>query len=409
MTHAVRPLGVVMVCLLFGVAAAGDWPQWRGPHRDGVAHGLKVPERWPEQLKEVFRVEVGEGHASPVVAGGRLYQFARQGNDEVVRCLDAGTGKELWKHAYAAPYEMDPAAASHGPGPKATPTVHDGKVYTQGMSSQLHCYDAATGKVRWRLDLLKEHQAPGPQYGTAASLLVEGNRVIAQVGDRKEGFLIAFDKDTGKEAWKTLCDGPSYCAPVAADLAGVRQVLTFTRNEFVGVAPRDGRILWRLPYRTAYEQNIVTPVVWKDRVIICGVGKAAEAFTLVREAGALKPQSLWNNGDLKMYMTSPVIAGGVLFGHGQGGKLVCVDLESGKTLWSGGELGQYSSSLLAGDKLLCLDNTSHLFVFQVDPKEFRQLAKLRVSDAPTWAHLCVTPERIYVKDKTHLISYEMPR
>ncbi len=411
MTHE---RGLLTILLSLGLlltvdANARDWPQWRGPNRDGVARGIPLPRQWPERLREEFRVEVGEGHASPVVVQGKLYQFSRQGNEEVLRCLDADTGKELWKRAYAAPYEMDPAATSHGPGPKATPTVVDGKVFTQGMSSQLHCYDARSGKVLWKHDLLKECQAAGPQYGTAASLLVEGNLVIAQVGDRKEGLVVAFDRDTGKEVWKTPCDGPSYCAPLAVDLAGVRQVLTFSRNEFLALAPAKGNILWRMPYRTSYEQNIVTPVVWKDRVILAGVGKPIQSFSLTRQGGELKVNPLWDNGDLKMYMSSPVISGNVLYGHGQGRKLVCVDLETGKTLWSGGEMGQYASTILAGDQVLCLDNTGHLFVFKNDPKEFQQLAKLRLSDSPTWAHLGITPERLYVKDKTHLMAFALPR
>jgi outer membrane protein assembly factor BamB len=395
--------------LLHAKAVARDWPQWRGPNRDGIARGLNPPPQWPEHLKEVFRLEVGEGHAAPVVEEGKLYQFSRERNDEVIRCLDAGSGDELWKHSYSAPYQVDPVAAGHGPGPKATPTVLEGNVYTQGMSSQLYCLNAGTGKIVWRHDLLKEYQADGPQYGTAASLLVEGELVIAQVGDRKQGFVVAFDKQTGKERWKTPSDGPSYCSPTAADLAGTRQVLSFSRNEFLGLAANDGRILWRLPYRTAYEQNIVTPVVWKDRVILAGTGKPTQAFTLEQHGEAFKPKEVWHNGDLRMYMSSPVISGDHLYGHSQNGKLVCLDLQTGQTKWAQGELGEYASTIVAGDKILCLDNTAHFYVIAADPKEFRLIAKVRVSDSPTWAHLAVTPERIYVKDKTRLIAYEMPR
>jgi outer membrane protein assembly factor BamB len=400
------PISAV-VLLALSQTNASDWPQWRGPQRDGVALEVKLPAQWPEKLKARYRVEIGEGHAAPVIAGNRVYVFSREQQNEIVRCLDAETGKELWMNSYAAPYKVDPAAAGHGPGPKATPTFAEGKLYTLGMSSQLRCWDSS-GKVLWQHDLLAEYQAEGPQYGTSASLLVEGDLVIALVGGRKQGSVIAFDRNSGKEKWKTACDGPAYGAPVAAELAGVHQVLTFTRGEFVSLLPQDGQILWRIPYTTAYEQNIVTPVVYQDLVIISGYSKPALALRIERVGNKLTAREAWKNAKLRMYMSSPVLKGDSLFGHDQSGQIVCVDAKTGATRWAKGNLGDYVSMILAEDRLLCLDDQAELTVLEADPTAYKEVAKIRVSDSPTWAHLALSGGRIFVKDKTHLICFELP-
>jgi outer membrane protein assembly factor BamB len=386
---------------------AQDWPQWRGPHRDGTIAAIALPDPWPQRLREAYRVEVGEGHAAPIVVGDRIYLFAREKDHEVIRCLEAGSGKELWKHAYPAPYKMDPAALGHGPGPKATPTFADGKLYTQGMSSQLYCLDAGTGKVLWHQDLLRKYDTPGPQFGTSTSLLVEGDEVWTFTGGRKQGAVIAFDRTTGREKWQTPCDGPAYCSPVAVELAGVRQVLTFSRAEFLSLSPRDGKVLWRIPYTTAYEQNIVTPMVFRDLVILSGYAKPTQAYRVSREGDRFTVKEAWKNDKLRMYMSSPVLDGDHLFGHDQSGQMVCLDAATGKTLWAKGNLGDYVSLILAGKQLLCLDDQAELTVLAASPAAYMELARLRVSDSPTWAHLALTPGRLYVKDKTRLIVYEM--
>ncbi len=389
--------------------SAQDWPQWRGPKRDGVAPMLKLPERWPSKLTELYRIDAGEGHAGPVVVGGRLFLFFRAKNDEVIRCVDAKFTKQLWEQTYAAGYKVDPAAKSHGPGPKATPTCADGLIYTQGMSSQLHCLEAKTGKVVWTRDLQREYRCEGPQFGTAASILVEGDLIITLVGGTKEGAVVAFDRKNGKEIWKTPCDGPAYCSPVAADLAGTRQVLFFTRAEFLSVSPKDGQILWRIPYTTAYEQNIVTPITYKDLVIISGFGKPCQAFRVTKDGEKLTPREVWKNDKLRMYMSSPVLAGEHLFGHDQSGQIVCLEAKTGRTLWNKGNLGQYVSMILAGDRLLCLDEMAELTVLEANPKEYKEVATYKVSDSATWAHLAIAEGRLFVKDKTRLICYEWPK
>jgi outer membrane protein assembly factor BamB len=403
--HFSRLAGFALLLLPLTIAAQ-DWPQWRGPHRDGTAPQAKLPAAWPQPLaKPAYDLPVGEGHASPVYAQGRLFLFTREKEAEVVRCLDVASGKEQWQFTYAAPYQMDPAAFGHGKGPKATPTYADGKVYTQGMAGQLHCLDVATGREVWKKDLAKEYATTGPQYGTSASILIEGDLAITLTGGRKEGMVVAFDRNTGQEKWKTPCDGPAYQAPYVAMVHGVRQILTFTRREFLSLSPADGKILWRLPYVTDYEQNIVMPVVWKDMVILSGFAKKSQAFRITKAGDTWKTEEVWKADKLRMYMSSPVLAGDHLFAHDQNGFITCVEAATGKTLWSKGRFREYVSMILVGQQLLCLDTEGNLLVLAADPKEYRELARYKVSTSPVWAHLCLAPGRLIVKDKTNVRCY----
>src|SRR3982750_773203 len=181
-------------------AASTDWPQWRGPTRDGSV-GAALPTQWPDALKKRWEAPVGAGHASPVVSGNRVVVIAREGDQEIVRALDVGSGKEIWRAAYPAPFVVNPAAQLHGPGPKSTPAIADGRVFTLGIGGILSAFDLASGKLLWRVP------APAvlPQYGTATSPLIDpadGTSVIVHVGGHDKGALTSFDAATGKPRWQ---------------------------------------------------------------------------------------------------------------------------------------------------------------------------------------------------------------
>jgi len=232
------------------VAALPEWPQWRGPNRDGAVVGAAAPAVWPKELKVRWRMTVGTGHSSPVVADGRVYQFARQGEEEVLIALDAATGKELWKTpGLAVAYEMNPAARGHGKGPKSTPVVAGGRVFTLGITGVLSAHDAKTGKLIWRKDFSKQYPSTSPLYGTAMSPVVVGDLLVAHVGGHDRGALTAFDPANGSVKWSFEPDGPAYSSPVVVNVGGERQLVTFTQKELVAVSPANGKLLWKLPAR----------------------------------------------------------------------------------------------------------------------------------------------------------------
>ncbi|MGH9147419.1 MAG: PQQ-binding-like beta-propeller repeat protein, partial [Vicinamibacterales bacterium] len=232
--------GLVGATLLAAAPAAQDWPQWRGPERDGVITAFNAPASWPEQLTEQWKVEVGQGYATPLLVGDRLYLYTRQKDDEVMSALDARTGKVIWRTSYPAPFTMNSSTARHGPGPKSTPTFASGRLFTLGMTGVVTAFDAATGKRLWQ----KAASPVQPLFHTAMSPVVDGNLVIVLVGGHDDGALTAFDVATGDAKWSWNGDGPAYGSPMVFDLGGTRQVVTFTQKNLVGVSLATGELLW---------------------------------------------------------------------------------------------------------------------------------------------------------------------
>jgi outer membrane protein assembly factor BamB len=386
-----------------------DWPQWRGPNRDGVATGFKLPDIWPRQpLQAVWTVPLGDGYSAPVIVAGKLYTHAREASNEFVYCLDALTGKQIWRHGYAAPYEMNRAATGHGPGPKATTTVVDGRVYAFGISSILTCLDAQSGEVIWSRDLKEEYEAAPAEFGTAGSPLVDGPFVIVPVGGKKGGSVMAFHKKDGSLAWKAIAgELPAFSSPIAADLGGIRHVLTFTEKHFVGLDATNGRELWKYPFTTAYRQNTVTPVVVGDLVIASGLDKFAFALQVKKSGSGVKMTEAWKNRDLRIYMSSPVVVGDHIYGLGGQNALVCVHIPTGKTAWSSGDFGEYCSIVVARDRLLILDTVGNLAVVKADPKSYQEVGRSQVSEGKTWSHLALVQSRIYVRNREQLACIDL--
>jgi len=391
-----------------GAAPAAEWPQWRGPNRDGVA-AASAPKAWPKELKERWRVNVGVGHSSPVVAAGRVYHFTRAGEAEVLLCLDAATGKELWRsEPLPVPYEMNPAARGHGKGPKSTPVVASGRVYTLGIAGALSAHDAQTGRLVWRKEFSKQFPATSPLYGTAMSPLVEGGLLVAHVGGHDGGALTAFDAATGAVRWSYDADGPAYSSPVAATLGGERQIMTFTQKEFVSVSAATGRPLWRLPARTSYDTNSVTPVVFGDTVILSLEGQGMVAVRPARQGAGWAAPEVWRNREHELYMNSPVLGGGTLYGFStrKKGQLFALDAATGRTLWQGpGRAGENAALVLAAGSLLALTNDASLIVLPAGAREYAPAAQYAVAQSQTWAHPILTRDGLIVKDETTLAFY----
>lgn len=384
--------------LLVGAAAhsafAQDWPQWRGPNRDGAAAPSNTPAAWPENLRRVWTVKVGEGHSSPVVSGTRAFQFARTGNNEVLYALDLASGKKAFAHAYNAPYEMNSAARAHGKGPKSTPLVAGGRVYTLGMSGVLSCVDAETGKQVWRFDSQGKFRETSPLFGVAASPLLHEGRLIAHLGTDDDGALAAFDPATGKLLWQTKGFGPGYGSPVVA--AGT-QIVAVGADKMFAVKPGNGSVLWQFPFTTPYSQNSVTPFVYGDTVIYSGL---SHPVTAIRVTGG-NPQKVWENKEVGMYMNSPVLAAGLLHGlsHRNKGQLFSLDPKTGKTVWtSEGRQGENAALIARGDQVFNLTTDSELHVLRATPRGLEPVRKYSVANSPTWAHPVVLERRVLVKD-----------
>ncbi len=420
--------GMVMSCAT--IAGAQDWPQWRGPNRDGKATGFHAPGTWPQELKRNWSVAVGEGVSTPALVGDRLYVFAREEGNEITRCLAADTGTEIWQNKYAAQDADGAAARFPVPGPRSSPALAEGKVVTLGTRSVLSCLDAETGALLWRKD---EYANSRPQFYVSSSPVVVEGLCIAQLGGREgqgNGGLIAYDLTSGNEKWSWTDDSPAYASPVVTTI-GDRKVIVFVSDKsLAAVGATDGKTLWK----TNYEQgryNAATPVVERRTLIYAGPGRGTTAVSLEPEAAALAVKELWNNPDNSLMYNSPVLRDGLLFGLSNSDNLFCVNAENGQTAWSvtasgepaaaqgsgeqqqpqpgqgrrrrgGGGGGGYGSIVDVGSALLALTPNGQLAVYAPDGSSFQKLASYKVAEGGTYAYPIASGHRIYVKDRDSL-------
>ena len=406
--------------LLALVAVAADWPQWRGPARDGHAPGVKLQATWPaDPPKPRWAMPVGQGYSGPAVAGGRVFIMGRDAGEEACLCFDAASGKPLWRVAYPEP-KFRPPTGEPAWGPNAVPTVDGDRVYFFGLVGMLHCLDAKTGAVLWKHDCNAEYwgvvkdkddsDAWFPPCGCAAGPLADGPRVVVAVGGKKAGTFTAFDRKTGEIVWKALDERSSYSSPQYAAPGGRRQLVGFTGLRLVGLDAATRAVLWDVPFKTAFEQTIVTPVVWNDLVVYGGEKRPTVALRLKPDGGKLTKTEAWKNADLQEYTTSPVLVGDRLVGHdARNDRLVSLTVADGQTAWTSPRLGRYFSLIAVGDVVLAQNNDGELFVVKAGGDDYTQVAKWRVSaEKGTWAHPAVAGGRLYVKDKMKLLCYDLP-
>jgi len=409
MRSAMRLCGVMVGCLvLIGASCvfAQDWPQWRGPNRDGKATGFAAPQTWPKELAQKWQTTVGAGDSTPALVGDKLYVFARQGEEEVILCLDAGTGKEVWRDKYAVEAIVGADSRAH-PGPRSSPAVAEGKVVTLGVTGIVSCVDAASGKALWRNDAYKAV----PQFHTATSPIIVDGMAVVHLGGQGEGAIVAFDLATGNPKWKWAGEAAMYASPVLMTVEGTKQIVTLTERSVVGVAVADGKLLWQIPFapagRMAY--NAATPIVDGQTVIFTGSGRGAKAVKIEKKGDGFGYTDLWSNPQLAPQFNSPVLKDGLLFGLSDKGMLYCIDAKTGKTAWTGTtKLSNFGAIVDAGPVLLALPEKSGLIAFKPSGTQLEEVARITVSKTPVYATPVVAGNRIFVKDAGAVTLWAMP-
>jgi len=403
---------LVVLFLLAPLALAGDWPQWLGPNRDGSTPEKVAP--WKEDPKVLWKKPVGEGNSSPVIAEGRVFIHSKikDKTEEEVVAYDATTGKELWRY----PYERVPFKSAYGNGPRATPAVVDGKVYTFGITGVLTCLDAAKGTKLWQIDTLTEFKGKNLRFGLAGSPLVEKDRVLVDVG-AAGASIVALDSKTGEVAWKRLDDGASYSSPIAFGDGKQRQAVFLTGAGLVSLAPAMGELNWRFPLRDLLFESSTTPVKVGDRIVASSITYGSACLKLETKEGKPAFKEEWKNPALTCYFSTPVpvgsehlylVTGKLPLGQAAEATLHCVDMASGKSLWQQPKVGEFHAALLrTGDgKLLMHQDSGELALLDPNPKEYKELCKSKVC-GPTWAHPALANGLLYVRDKKELICVQL--
>ena len=373
-----------------------DYPQWRGRNRDGEASGFTAPKSWPEALTRRWKVEIGEGYATPLVIADIVYCFTRRGGDEVMSALEAATGKELWHAGYPAAYTPSSPAAAHGAGPKATPAFRDGRLFTLGISGIVAAFDAANGKILWKTDAPSEP----PFFSAASSPVVDGGVVMAHPGNY--GPLTAYDVRTGAIRWTAGEDG-FFASPLVTTLAGMRQVITVTQSSVIGVSVADGALLWRYPWPGG--EGGTMPVLHGETVIVGALNAGAAAFTPHSREGQWTAEPVWTTKDVSMYLSNPVVVGDALFGFSRraSGQFFALDAKTGKTLWLGPPREATNSAVVkAGNLLFLLNDDGTLIVARSSQTGFEPLKRYRVAESATWAQPSISGNRVFIKDVSSL-------
>jgi len=470
MVRRVTPalIAIVIAALLSSAdtAAAQDWPQWRGPNRAAKATGFAAPATWPKELTKKWQVPVGDGVATPALVGGKLYVFTLQNGKEIVRCLDAASGNEVWQKSYETEGATGPAGGFAGP--RCSPTFADGRLVTFGVRGMLTCFDAASGDQLWQKNDFPESW---PMFFTSSSPIVVDGVCVTQQGGRRDGGVIAYELASGAEKWRWMEAGPSYGSPVVMEVDGTKVIIAPTDGKLVALGAADGKLLWEMPYSQG-RYNSATPIVDGSTLILAGPGSGMTAFKMQKQGDKLVEEKLWANTDNSLGFNTPVVAKGLLFGLSSGNQLFCINTETKTTAWSApiakaapgvddppkesagasrgsvvpaafvqfvqqegqqesknqpadrprGELdrgprrGQgfgrfgrggmgsrgYGSIVDVGSALVALTPAGELVVFQSTGDAFNELARYKVAERGTYAYPIPAGNGVYVKDQDAL-------
>ncbi|KPK83018.1 MAG: hypothetical protein AMJ81_08590 [Phycisphaerae bacterium SM23_33] len=387
-----------------------DWPCWRGPRGDarptirGITTDFSkgLEKLW--EVKDLCQGENSQSWSAPSIQGERLVVSGRHGDDDVIFCLNADTGKPLWRKSYPAPGKID-----RGSGPRATPCIDGDRVYTFGCMGHLACWGLADGKRLW-MRQVEEEGGRRPEWGHASSPLIYQDKVIVQGGGT--ALVAAFEKMTGKLAWKSMTGQAAYAAPVLAAVAGKPQLIVFPAAGPAGLDPRTGRKLWTFPHTTPYDMNCATPILVGETLFIASAVEKNRGGCRLLKLSAAEPEQLWHSQKLGDYHSDPVILDGYIYcfsgwPQGNSGALKCLRLADGEVMWSVRGMG-CGSLLYVDGRLMMMNNRGRLALLRPNPKGLEKLTEFQaIAGHPVWTTPVIARGKLYVRFTNHLICYRL--
>ena len=404
---------ISLLLLLTAAAQAADWPQWRGPQRDGISGETGLLQSWSADGPAVqWRTPLGNGFSGISIANGRVFTMFARGADEFAICLDAETGAELWRHR-TGPYYKE---TQGGDGPRSTPTVEGEVVYVLGATGKLFALAAKSGAPIWEKDLTAEFASEVPKWGFSTSPLIEGELLLVEAGGRDGNILVdmvidrkaavtavALDKATGATAWTALDEKMSYSSPIAFTAAGARQLAYFTAYSLTGLAPEDGRVYWRYPWKTRYDVSAATPIfIPPNRLFIStGDDNGGAVLQIKSDSDSLAVEQVWQNKKMKNHFGTSVLYENHLYGFDQA-ILKCIDAGTGEEKWKTRGYGK-GTLIVADGHLIVLGEEGQLGLVEATPAGFREKSKAQVFNGRCWTVPSIANGRLYLRDESEII------
>ncbi len=376
-------------------SSADDWPFFRGPRANGVSAETGWTATWPSAGPKVaWRKNVGVGASSFAAVGDRVLTMGNDDDQDLVWCLDAGTGRVVWKYAYACKFKDH----NFEGGTSSTPTIDDGLVYTLAYDGQIHCLKLADGSVVWRKHLVEDFAGRLSSWDYAGSPLVTDQFVIFDTGAEGDST-VALDKTTGRKVWGRGDDLAGYSTPIPFEQAGRKAILVFKARAMVAHDLHDGQELWRIGWKTNYDANASSPSVMGDRVFISSGYSGKRGRGALFQLTATEPSELWINDDIETRMNSAVVYAGYLYciSERASGQLMCVDLRDGKTVWAEPSFAEFGTLMIADGKLVVLDEFGELVIADATPDDYRERARASILDGRCWAMPVLANGRLYAR------------
>ena len=416
-------LAFLIICLLLcggvSVAGASDWPQWRGPDKDGISREMGLLKEWPDGGPQVlWRVSLGEGFSGISVVGERVYTMFSEGDDEFIVCLNASNGEEIWRFRSDSNY----IESMGGNGPRATPTIDGELLYTVTAQGKLYALNTENGEKAWSHDMKNEFGSEIPRWGVCTSPLVEGDLLLVEVGGKDGKSIVAFDKTNGDVIWSSHTDTLGYSSPIALTIGGIRQLIVFTGTQLVSVSPENGNLYWTYPWQTQYDVNAATPVfIPPDKIFISsGYGKGAAVVQVRGMASTassvgeseeeknrveIKVVEIWKNEKMKNHFATSVLHGNYLYGF-DNAILKCIDANTGDEKWKTRGYGK-GTLMLANDHLIILGDRGKLGLAEATPYDYNEVASAEVLSGLCWTVPTLANGRLYARNEKEMVCLDM--
>lgn len=419
----------VLIQMWVAPVPADDWPQWRGPQRDGVWRETGIIDKFESRtLQPVWRAKIGSGYSGPTVADGRVFvtdRIVEPTQKERVHCFDARTGKSIWSHVYDCPYRN----VGYDAGPRASVTIDDDRAYALGAMGNLFCLEAATGKVLWQRDCNSEYKIQMPIWGISAAPLVEGSLLIVQIGGENGACLVAFDKKTGKEVWRALDDKPSYSAPIIIEQAGQRVLVCYTGENVVGLNPTSGEVYWKQPFpATKMIIGVATPVPYEDTLFMTNFFDGSLLLRLDQKN--LNVEKVWqrtgpselDTDSLQSIISTPYISDGYVYGVDSYGELRCLDLKTGDRVWESLEAvpkARWATIHFVehGDNVWMFNERGELIIARLSPDGYQEFSRAKLIEPTTrqlsqrggvaWSHPAFADRHVFARNDEEIVCADL--